>query len=755
MRRAVPVLLALLVALPALSQALPTPGFNGALSQATVGRVFPEALQTNDFVGYDEAVAGLRLIEEQAPERVTLVPLGETTGWVDATTGQRQTFDLHAVEVTDETSPVPDGDKRTIVFFLSIHGNEKGAREGGLRVIEDLALGIGLAAEEPDLVDMLRYQKLVFLFANSDGWTREDPRYRTDQATEGSPLQQTAPNFARENGHFYDLNRGFPTVGYLFERYTPLSEPENRHMVNYTKSLRNVVAGGDMHGMMENTNLVRILLKDGEKDQEEQLESELLAELYKQRLNANPHYEAWASIPDQKGYCCGQVAEWAATFDAIGYAASGTAGAWIVQRQGLDAPGYTVEFAYNHLTFDNYYPGPGALFNDLHVEAIRDAVSVFMRFAAEERAVTVEAGGNAVAVLRSGVVATSADDPPGSYEGWFMETDADDAYDIAHRPFTATPDAYWTDLAAAVSNGTLHAYDDAAALRAALATHQVVVVPGGAAARLDAQGAQALRAFVERGGDLVLTDGALSLLEAMGLVPAGSVASKHAYSGYTDLVDRDHPLAATLAGFPRQTYDPNPLGFPPGESPVWFVDREAWEKAGGVTVGAVGKEGTGEAVVEDPADCGTPAVRAPIRHDHDHDSRPAVLPDFPTFSRRVVHQGLFEPGVDCEELSGTNVGVLPLGEGTVHVFGAILPDPTEAANHPYGLDNHAVSAAGNRLLLAMMGMDLAFTSTPAEGTLGKAAVAADAPEPAKTPFPGVALLLVAVAVALVAVGRRR
>ena len=758
MRRVLPLVLALLLAAP-LAGGLPTPGFNGALSQALVGRVFPEALETNDFVAYDEALAGLRLLEEQAPDRVALVPLGPSTGWVDVTTGRRTSFDLFAVEVTDETSPVPAEDKLTLVFFLSIHGNEKGAREGGLRVVEDLALGIGLAAKEPDLVDMLRYQKLVFVFANADGWTREDPRYRADRAAEGDPRQQPVANYARENGHLVDLNRGFPTVGYLFEKYAPLGEAENRHMVNYTRTLRNVVAGADMHGMLQSTNLVRILLKDGEKDQEEILEGELLAELYKQRLNANPRYAPWRELPDHAGTCCGEVAEWAATFDAIGYAASGTAGAWIVQRQGLDAPGYTVEYAYNHRTFDNYYPGPGALFNDWHVEATRDAVSVFMRFAAEDRRVVLDAGGASLAVLRTPFVATSADDDPASYAGWSVESPHDDAYDLLHRPFTATPHAYWDDLSAALAGGRLAAYDDPAALRRALPSHPLVVVPGSAAGRVDAATAQALRAFVEAGGTLVLTDGALRLLEPLGLVPPGSVGSKEAYSGYADLVDRDHPLAAGLEGFPRQTYDPNPLGFEPGTSPVWSVDRAAWEDAGGETVGAVSKEGTGEAVVEDPAQCGRPRVPRPIRLDHDHEGRPVETPDLPALPRHAptapAAATLFGLGVDCQELSATNVGTLPLGAGRVHVFGAILPDPTEAAHHPYGLDNHAVSNAGNRILLNMLGLTPTLAATPAEDSLGRAATtsAPDAGD-ARTPLPGPALLA-AVLLGVAALRRRR
>ncbi|HWH09260.1 MAG TPA: hypothetical protein VNX21_08675, partial [Candidatus Thermoplasmatota archaeon] len=578
-----------------------------------------------------------------------------------------------------------------------------------------------LSKEEPDLRPMLDALKLVFIFANNDGWTHEEAQYKAADPT-------SADQFTRENGNRLDLNRQFPTTGYMDPDYTPLSESESRAMLNYTRTLTNVVAGADIHGMLQSSNLVRILLKDGEKTQQALHENEVLAELYKERLNANPHYQGWEKLFDAPGVCCGQVAEWAATFDAIGYSASGTAGAWIVQQHALNAPGYTVEFAYNHMLVDAYYPGAGALLNDYHVEAVRDNVAAFMRFAAQPQDVALRAAGEVV-VLRTPAAVTSLDDDPAAYEGHFVATDADDAYDLLHKPFTVSPNAYFEQL------GVVALTDDPAPRGATF------VVTGEAARRV--KDPATLRAFVEAGGNLVLTDDALVLLEGMGVVPAGSVARKDAYSGYADLVDRDHPLVAGLKGFPRQTYDPNPLGFAPGTSPVWSVDREAWEAAGGETVGAVAKEGTGEPVVDDPADCDAPGPRVPLyrqREDHDHFGEAALmLPlDAPVHLSTASTAAAFERGSDCQVLDATNLGVLRLGAGTVHVFGAILPVASEAAHHPYGLDDHAVAIAGNRVLLRMMGIE---TSAAPRGddAVGPAAVT----EGARVPFAGPALALIA------------
>ncbi len=759
--------LAVLFLAAPLAQALPTPGFNGAASDLVLGRIFPEALDTNDYIGFDEAVAGLAMLAAEAPDRMTIVPLGPSTGWLNPLTGAREPTGMFAVEITDKTSPVNASDKLTLVYYLSIHGNEKGGREGGLRVIEDLARGIGLAEKEPELLEFLKYQKLSFIFANNDGWTHDEA---VAEAGNPGPFR-----FTRENGHGLDLNRQFPTVGYLFEQYTPLSESESRNMVAYTKNLTNIVAGADMHGMLQNTNLVRMLLKDGEKSQQELFENERIAELYKDRLNGNPAYAAWAAAPEASGVCCGQVAEWAATFDAIGYSASGTAGAWIVQDQGLDAPGYTVEFAYNHLVADSYYPGVGAQFNAYHIEAVRDIVSVFMNFASEKVNLAVETHGKRTAVLTTPFIATSLDDDKSKYGGWFMENDYDDGYDLAHVSFNSTPNAYFTDLRAFVRAGdvpgVLDTYDSPARMTAALANYDNVVIPGSAVQRIlaDAATVKALRAFVERGGNLVLTDNALQLLVPLGLAAEGDVAMKLSYSGYTDLVDRTHALASNLKGAPRQTFDPNPLGFAPGTSPVWFVDRAVWEAAGGITVGGVGKQGTGEARVEDPAQCNENTPQLPLwarnGDGHQHAGEGLELPlsvREPILVRST--NTVFAPGVDCQELDATNVGVMKLGSGNVYVYGAILPDASEEAFHPYGLDNYAVAANGHLLLLNMLGAEYVYTTPPAveelgfartlKGERGTVQAAAPAEGESRVPAPGLALLAV-VFVGIALVMRRR
>ncbi|HET6405198.1 MAG TPA: M14 family zinc carboxypeptidase [Candidatus Thermoplasmatota archaeon] len=739
--------------------ALPTPGFNGAASDAVLGRVFPEALQTNDYISYAEARAGLDILVAENPDRLELLLLGPSLGWQNPLTGEREPHDIFVVEVTNEKSAVPVEQKRTLVFILSIHGNEKGAREGGLRVIEDLARGIGLAAEEPDLLDMLDYQKLSFIFANADGWTHEEAEYRASGGVRPD-------HFTRENANRTDLNRQFPTVGYLYEQYTPLSEPEPRAMAAYTKSLTNVVAGADMHGMIQNSNLVRLLLKDGQKSQQRLFENQRLAELYKERLNGNPHYDAWASAPDVSGVCCGQVAEWAATFDAIGYSASGTAGAWIVQRQGLDAPGYTVEFAYNHLVTDNYYPGAGAQLNDYHVEATRDIVSVFMRYAAQVVMLSVETHGKKTAVLANPYVATNADDDRSAYSGWFAETDLDDAFDIQHNTFHASPHSFWTDLAQYVRNGdaagVVDSYDSAPELVRRLDQYQNVVVPGTAHTRLanDAAALAALKAWVQRGGNLLLTDSALQLAPALGV--AAQAGNKSAYSGYMDILDRKHPFTSNLAGFPRQTYDPNPLGFAPGTSPVWYLDRQAWEDAGGVTVGAVGKKGTGEAVVESPAECAQGIPLIPLRltrpgHDHAGEGLELGLLKPPMVVANVA--SAWEKGVDCEDLDAVVLGEMALGSGRLVVFGAILPDPTEASNHPYGLDGHAVAANGNLALLNILGYEYVYSTPPAIDMLEalaapRAETSAAIGAGARVPAPGALLALSAVGAALLLRRRR-
>jgi hypothetical protein len=179
------------------------------------------------------------------------------------------------------------------------------------------------------------------------------------------------------------------------------------------------------------------------------------------------------------------------------------------------------------------------------------------------------------------------------------------------------------------------------------------------AAERDAWGAR-LRSYAERGGNLVLTDGALRNLASMGIVGRGFVNDFAVYAGYVAFTrdgstetyadplaqNVNQPGAAEGPGFRHQTYEPVPIGYaitPPDDdsqlasSPVWAVDQIEWERLGGRTAGT-------------------------------------------TTADQVT------------------LGELPLGAGVVRVIGALLPMPTNAHYHPFGLANYALTYSGYQVL---------------------------------------------------------
>jgi hypothetical protein len=156
----------------------------------------------------------------------------------------------------------------------------------------------------------------------------------------------------------------------------------------------------------------------------------------------------------------------------------------------------------------------------------------------------------------------------------------------------------------------------------------------------------ALRRWVEGGGNLIVTDAAARALPDLGVLGAGDVSAEDHYVGFVDFTDRGHPLNKGLRGVARQTYDTVPIGYRFGSAeedsaPNWKVDQAAWEAAGGTTLGTNG-------------------------------------------DGRTVY------------------GELPVGKGRVRFLGALLPDPTEAYYHPYGLQSYAVTYTGYTLLQNML-----------------------------------------------------
>ncbi len=273
---------------------------------------------------------------------------------------------------------------------------------------------------------------------------------------------------------------------------------------------------------------------------------------------------------------------------------------------------------------------------------------------------------------------------PTNYHVRFSRDDAIPGWDD-HEPYDVSRTDFFRELNDYVADGADElvglSVDEILADPDVLRSFDTVVaadrfMPGGDA-RSDEERvayAAAFRTFVENGGNLVLTDGALTALSDVAGLPQDAVSSGAYYAGYIDFHDWDqptfdrHPLTEeiekdgtasgrqTLQGTAyhnrRQTYEPVPIGYLVGgpstctsgcDAPNWVVDRAAWDDAGGLTLGR-------------------------------------------TFVR---------PGPDGGSgWDGVSLGELEVSEGVVRIIGGLLPEPTQDNFHPYGLSAHALTYTG-------------------------------------------------------------
>ncbi|MDQ4125855.1 MAG: hypothetical protein M3134_09675, partial [Actinomycetota bacterium] len=155
---------------------------------------------------------------------------------------------------------------------------------------------------------------------------------------------------------------------------------------------------------------------------------------------------------------------------------------------------------------------------------------------------------------------------------------------------------------------------------------------------------RSVKKFVRRGGNLVLTDSALKLLPKLGIVGRNAVQRRVYTAGHVNPTAWEDPYLRKVHTTASQTYYEVPLGYSLAEdtSPHWIVTRDAWEGAGGVSVAHVQNE------------------------------------------------------------DDVGLGRVKMGRGTVGIFGAILPDPTEKYDHFYGLADYAVTVAGGQILNNMI-----------------------------------------------------
>jgi hypothetical protein len=586
-------------------------------------RIVPEPTERVRYIGFTEFQGYLEALAERYPRFVTVGSMGES----------EQGRDLPTLELTDSESDIDHAHRGVLYLSQGIHANEPGGREGMLRVAEDLLV----AAEEGDewALEALGRLRLVQAVTNVDSWVSGDLGL------------VGLPRYHRENVDGVDLNRQLPWPGRVDPRRDHLQQAESRAMVADADARREagerVVGTADVHGMIQDQSAVWTMFSSGQFDLGGWVRQIEMAGAIDDEVTA-----ALGPI-DALGGTTGALGEELVTAHRTttssefqgGLSGSGFYGDWLAQPEGLDSPSVsTIELFFNN--------GPMGTYNQLtylaplvqvHVDSVRAVVRGMIATALVEHEVTLRVPG------RVGVV----EDPT------VVEVPATPTRRTAED--TVTPMRFFDDLDPFLDQPTVRLAPDGVT-SAALAELEVLVVPSDRVLD-DADAVAAVRDFAEAGGTVLLADAGLRLLAGLGGPDATSALTMIGNATFTD---PDHPLAdgVRTGEFEEtlHTYEPSTLGFntegSSGQAPVWRVDREDFEQAGGATVATTSGE--------------------------------------------------------------TSIGELTVGEGTVRIIGGLLPMPTLQNDPPYGLASYAPNDTGYLVFANALGADLEIDEV--EATFG-------------------------------------
>ena len=706
-----------LPALPASATPVCTDGYMGGPPlSACGGRVFPEAHNSRDYVqmlpdaaGFAEYRHGLEFLAEKYPRWVSITTLRDVySDPLAVSAGPDKTrstdpadsgdgHDITVIKVTDHE--VPDAGKQTLLFSLSVHGDEKGGIEGGVRSIEDLAMaatdggkivdGIpgypSTTGREPEfhqyeVKDVLAKEAVYFIDFNADGWAQGElgnvsPRPTVvDDATE----LKFPGLYSRTNAMNTDLNRQMPTVGRINKGRNPLEEPE---MLYGNKFMQDVAAAGvdglmaygaDVHGEGQSRAWVDIMYPAGQFDSVKHRQLMAIAERTKSVIDDTLFLNIVDVIEERTGGDTGEgiedygapkntiptkPARWGTVWDTLGYTDTGFIGDYLASELGVTGMDY--EIAMNHSDYRAYGRPWGVLLQENYINATRAIIKTAMAYAlyqSEEFAdFSIDPQGKVGYVFNPDVVTDSDEDGAGTLPGPNGDGIGANGLPVEQAPYSATNMAFFEDEAKYVEGGFSELLPaDIAADPAALDVVDSlvladVIAPEDANGRAYDRAAYLanIKAWVERGGNLVLTDRALHALGEMGVVPAAEVRDVSVYQPYANIADRDHDMVQGLRGNARQLAEATLVGYEIGNnaSPMTVVTTAAFEQAGGAVVGTTGNN-TGS------SDDGTQ----------------------------------------------TSVGEIAVGEGKIRILGGGLPTPTEANDHRYGLKDYALTYSGLYIL---------------------------------------------------------
>ena len=703
--------------------AFATPVAKTKAERETYGRTFVEPAASSNYIqfgegGHGEFEWGFELLEKVYPRYVELTtvdkelkdPNAVSVGadsypaWDEDDTGDG--LPLHVVILTDKK--VPDKNKEYVVLTAG-HSGEPCGREGSSRFIEDLAMAAvetpdqvfdnatGLSGETTEMTagEILKHTKIYYISPSPDGWLIGDGFGNVHSQYNGAGINSN--RLAYTDGWTFPID---PTL-YL-RGYTTYTQPEGIAMTEYLTEVRKkelkgrpFAVGMDMHGPLP---FGFVLLHDEGSDPQKLEQMVDLGTRVKQNMEETiPAFGPLDmgldtiqdtirdNLPDNRdigtldndGWRLQGWARWAFVthiVDSLGYTVGASWGGFFASDSGLDA--VSLSYEINCRPTSPWAPAD----EQVYADNVRNVLETGV----------VTAAAKAKGKLKPFQVKIK--DRVGFYEPGKRITDKDGNPSPAptisapisgplHQvPYDVANTDYFRDLDTLVDNPPVE-----------VRANQL----GGALKKLDrfavadstVADTKALGDFVKGGGDLILTDSALRMLPELTDIDKKEVKRNFAYVGYSDL-DRSHPLTKGLLATAWQTFAPTPIGYPllmerdsywdsgtnnedAGDSSptknsahIWTVTRDAWEAAGGETVGTA----------DPPAD------------------------------RKSVEEGNNVDGAGKRDADQdkTEIGILPVGKGRIFIFGALLPQPTEKYPHWFGLNAYSISTAGQTMLLRVM-----------------------------------------------------
>lgn len=720
LRRCATLLSLLVVSCLTIPTAMATPVAKTKEERDTYGRTFLEPAASTNYIqfgagGHGEFEWGFELLEKIYPRYLKFTTIAEELdeptavsvgpdgfpAWDERDTGDG--LPLHVAIITDEK--VPDRNKEYVVLTAG-HSGEPCGREGGARFMEDLLIA---ATESPDQLfdnaqgvsgetfeltapEILKKTKIYFISPSPDGWLIGD----------GNEASHSQYNGAGVNSNRLAYTDGwvFPQDPTLYLRgYTTYTQPEGVGMTHYLRQIRDKELNGrpfaiamDLHGPLP---FGFILLHDEGNDPEKLERMVDLGTRVKQNMEETvPAFgpldlgldlgvsAVRDNLPDDRDLGTVDNDFWRLQgwgrwgfvthiVDSLGYTAGGSWGGYFASNAGLDA--VSLSYEINCRPSSPWVGADQQVYRE-NVGQVMETGVVTAAAWAELPKFEVELG-QKVGYFDHGYRVTDADGNPTRPPSINNPI----AGKLRQVPYDVANTDYFRDLAAIVDRpltkvdeGELSALEDLDSFVVADAT---------------VADTSALTRFLKSGGDLVLTDSALKMIPELTDISKEAVVKDYGYVGYADL-DRSHPLTEGLLATAWQTYAPTPIGYPllmerdsywesgtnnedAGEvSPtknsalIWTVDRDAWEAAGGETIGTA----------DPPAD------------------------------RKSVTEGTtFEQvGKRDADQDKTEIGILPVGDGRIVIFGALLPHPTEEYSHWFGLNGYGISHAGQTMLLKIL-----------------------------------------------------